>query len=76
MQDLPDKRCKVSMRIRATKRDFLSKSKLSLLGFVPKKQWRGHYRVLARVLKEEMAQSDATSEPLSPRSAESHEIAP
>jgi len=73
MQDLPDNRCKVSMRIRAIKRDIPSKLKLSLLGFVPKRQWLGHYRVLSRLLKEEMAQAEAAGLPPAPRPAEPYE---
>ena len=75
MQDLPDNRCKVSMRIRATKRDIPSKLKFSLLGFVPRRQWQGHYRVLSRLLKEDMAQAEATDQPTTPRPAEAQENA-
>jgi uncharacterized protein YndB with AHSA1/START domain len=75
MQDLPGGRCQVSMRMRAIDRGFLSKLKLSLFGWLPKKQWRNHYRVLARLIRDDMAQAGAASEPIAPLPAELHENA-
>jgi len=73
MQDLPGGRCKVSMRIRANDRSILSKLKLPLSGWLPKKQWRDHYRVLAGLLRDDMSHAEAASEPVAPRSDETHE---
>ena len=67
MQDLPGKRCKVSMRLRANDRGILSKLKLSLFRRLTTKQWRDRYGVLARLLRDDMAQADAVSEPVPPR---------
>ena len=70
MQDLPGGRCKVSMRMRAADRGILTKLMLSLLGWLPKKQWRDHYRVLARRLRDDMAHAVAASEIVASRPSE------
>ena len=51
------------MRMRANDRGILTKLKLGLMGWLPKKQWRGHYEVLARILRDDMEHVKAASEP-------------
>lgn len=74
MQDLPGGRCKVSLRMRAADRGILTKSMLSLFGWLAKKQWRDHYRTLAHLLRDDMAQAD-TVDPVASRPSEAHESA-
>lgn len=62
MQDLPGDHCKVSMRIRAIDRSILSKLMLSLFGWLPKNQWRGHYRALERLIRDDMVLIRAASD--------------
>ncbi|UCD80877.1 MAG: hypothetical protein JSW26_05450 [Desulfobacterales bacterium] len=75
MQDLPGGRCKVSMRMHANDRGILSKLMLSLFGWLPKKQWRDHYRVLARLVRDDMARAEAATAAVAPRPAQISENA-
>lgn len=74
MQDLPGGRCRVSLRMRAADRGILTKSMLSLFGWLAKKQWRDHYRTLAHLLRDDMAQADI-ADPVASRPSEAHESA-
>ena len=52
------------MRVRAADRGILTKLKFLLFGWLIKKQWRDHYRELARLVRDDMAQADAASTPV------------
>jgi len=69
MQDLPGGRCQVSMRVRAADRGTRSKLMFWLFGGLIKKQWRDHYRVLARLVRDDMAQADAATVTVAPQPA-------
>ena len=64
LQDLPGGHCKISMRMRANDRGIVTKFKLGLMGWLPKKQWQDHYRALARILRDDLEKSKAASEPI------------
>ena len=58
LNDLPNNRCSVAMRLYAINRNLFTNISMSLLGWLVKKQWRDHYQKLAKLLIEDKQLSD------------------
>ncbi len=61
LQELGDGHCRLFMRIRAKNRGFWVGLKLSLARPMIRREWQGHFEVLKRFLREDMARADAAS---------------
>jgi len=65
LQELEDDHCRLVFRIRGKNRGAWARLKLFLAGPMIKREWQGHFAVLQRLLREDVARADSASAPAS-----------